>query len=123
MIKTDVETYEKLHLQIKGIYNELGILSKKAPDGAINKFKLKFVNQLIDEANLLLGNEYRPFNDFELFDADDIPSNSDTVFVISQYLKCFERLKNDNVYQKSIHYYWKIENCEDVIKTTAPNLS
>ena len=45
---------KKLHIQIKDMYNELSILSKKSPDGAINKFKLKFINQLIEEANQIL---------------------------------------------------------------------
>ena len=40
MEKKDVERFEKLHIQIKDMYSELSILSKKSPDGAINKFKL-----------------------------------------------------------------------------------
>ena len=122
MKKAEIEVYEKLHLQIKGIYSELGILSKKAPDSAINKFKLKFVNQLISEANLLLGDEYKPFNDFILFDTDDMPSNSDIVLVISQYISCLERMKGDNVYRDLGKYYWKIDNSKDKIETTRPNL-
>lgn len=51
MEKDKIEKFEKLHIQIKDMYNELSILSKKSPDGAINKFKLKFINQLIEEAN------------------------------------------------------------------------
>ena len=42
MEKKDVERFEKLHIQIKDMYSELSILSKKSPDGAINKFKLNF---------------------------------------------------------------------------------
>ena len=54
MEKDKIEKFEKLHIQIKDMYNELSILSKKSPDGAINKFKLKFINQLIEEANQFL---------------------------------------------------------------------
>ena len=46
MKKENIERFEKLHIQIKDIYEELSLLSKKSPDGAINKFKLKFINQL-----------------------------------------------------------------------------
>ena len=42
MKKDEIETFEKLHVQIKDMYAEISILSKKAPDGAMNKFKLKF---------------------------------------------------------------------------------
>lgn len=58
MEKDKIEKFEKLHIQIKDMYNELSILSKKSPDGAINKFKLKFINQLIEEANQFLKGDY-----------------------------------------------------------------
>ena len=64
MKKENIDKFEKLHFQIKNIYSELGILSKKSPDSAINKFKLKFVNQLLTQANTLLDEQYKPFADF-----------------------------------------------------------
>ena len=112
-----------MHIQIKGIYSELGILSKKAPDSAINLFKLKFVNQLLSEANLLLGSGYRPFSDFELFNTDDMPSNSDVVLVISQYIKCLEMLKDNNIVWELGTCYWDIEKSKDKIETAPPNLT
>lgn len=121
MKKEEVESFEKLHIQIKGIYAELGILSKKSPDGVINKFKLKFVNQLLKESNLILGENYRPFSDFDFFNDDDLPTNSDVVLVISQYIKCLERLKNDNTYWDG-SYFWRIENSKISIETTRPDL-
>ena len=95
MEKKDVERFEKLHIQIKDMYSELSILSKKSPDGAINKFKLNFINQLIEEANQLLGKRYMPFSDFQRFQEDDMPFNSDVVLIISQYIKCLEKFKYD----------------------------
>jgi hypothetical protein len=95
MDKTEVEKFRKIYSQITDMYTELGILSKKSPDGRINKFKLKFVNQLIDASNMLLGTSLKPFDDFELFDVDDMPSNSDVVLVLSQYIKCLEKLRDN----------------------------
>ena len=71
MKKENIDKFEKLHFQIKNIYSELGILSKKSPDSAINKFKLKFVNQLLTQANTLLDEQYKPFADFDLFEEED----------------------------------------------------
>lgn len=122
MKKAEIEVYEKLHIQIKEMHMELGVLSKKSPDSAINKFKLKFVNQLLNEANTLLGKKYQPFDDFELFDVDDMPSNSDVVMIISQYIKCLERFKKDNTYLKSCYSYWKIEDMTGEVRTTRPRL-
>ena len=120
MKKENVEIFEKLYIQIKDIHNELSILSKKSPDGAINKFKLKFINQLLSSANGILDDTYKPFNDFTLFQEDDMPTNSDIVLIISQYIKCLDKFKRDNVEIKSGDWYWVIEKGRESIKTTSP---
>lgn len=122
MKKEDIDIFEKLHFQIQDIYSELGILSKKSPDGAINKFKLKFVNQLLDQANYLLEEKYKPFADFNLFQEEDIPTNSDVVLVVSQYIQCLEQLKIDNIKMLSGNWYWIIPNSKEEIKTTHPSI-
>jgi hypothetical protein len=95
-------------------------LSKKSPDGAINKFKLRFINQLIEEANSFLGEFYKPFGDFERFQEDDIPFNSDVVLIVSQYIKCLEKYKYDNVKRMSGSWYWILSDSRDEIKTSSP---
>ena len=120
MEKKDVERFEKLHIQIKDMYSELSILSKKSPDGAINKFKLNFINQLIEEANQLLGKRYMPFSDFQRFQEDDMPFNSDVVLIISQYIKWLEKLKYDNVKRFSGNWYWNLSDTDEEVKTSHP---
>lgn len=120
MEKKNVEKFEKLHIQIKDIYSELSILSKKSPDGAINKFKLKFINQLIEEANLFLSERYKPFNDFEKFEEDDVPFNSDVVLIVSQYIQCLGKFKYDNIKRLSGNWYWSLSDSEEEVKTSRP---
>ena len=120
MEKKDVERFEKLHIQIKDMYSELSILSKKSPDGAINKFKLNFINQLIEEANQLLGKRYMPFSDFQRFQEDDMPFNSDVVLIISQYIKCLEKFKYANVKRLSGNWYWNLSDTDEEVKTSHP---
>jgi len=122
MKKENIEKFEKLHIQIKDIYQELSLLSKKSPDGAINKFKLKFINQLIDESNTLLGERYKPFRDFEKFQEDDMPFNSDVVLIVSQYIECLEKYKYDNIRRILSTWYWIISDSEDKIETSSPKL-
>ncbi len=43
---------------------QIGTLAKKSPNDGLNKFKLKFVNTSLGQANVLLGNEYKPFDEF-----------------------------------------------------------
>ena len=90
------------------IYEEISLLSKKSPNDAVNKFKLKFVNKLLSQSNDYLGEMYKPFDDFDSFDEDDIPQNSDVVFILSQYLQCFEKQRSDNVVIRNGNWFWRV---------------
>jgi hypothetical protein len=113
MNKNDVDVFEKLSGQLISVYEEISLLSKKSPNDAVNKFKLKFVNKLINDSNEFLSDKYRPFDDFEMFDEDDVPQNSDVVFILSQYLQCFEKLRADNVKIVLNSWFWYVEGDED----------
>lgn len=109
MSEIDVSLFEKVQAQMHGIYNEIVSLSKKKPDDPINKFKLKFVNQIVAQANSFLGKENIPFTDFEQFDEDSLPTNSDIVIILSQYLNCLEKLRSDNIKFDFGKWYWIID--------------
>lgn len=120
MKKSDVEVFEKLQPQIIGLYDELSVFSKKSPDGAINKFKLRFINQLLNTSNKILEPKYLPFPDFEIFDEDTLPTNSDAIFIINQYINCLQKFKTDHVKYVSGSWYWILEDSKDLIETTRP---
>ncbi|MEA5469416.1 hypothetical protein [Spirulina sp. 06S082] len=129
MKQKDVDEFEQLFGQLQGVYDELSILSKKSPGDAVNKFKLKFINQLLNQSNEFLGEKYRPFPDFFEFDLDDIPQNSDMVFMLAQYLQCFEKFRADSIMKRGSFWYWAVdaENVEEgdengliYINTTTP---
>ena len=82
MNEETADLFDKTEDQIDGMYDEISILSKKKPDGPINKFKLKLINSLLKQANELMGEHYLPFDDFNEFDEDDIPSASDVVLIL-----------------------------------------
>lgn len=113
MNKSDVDVFEKLSGQLLSVYEEISLLSKKNPNDAVNKFKLKFVNKLIDDSNEFLDAKYRPFDDFENFDEDDVPQNSDVVFILSQYIQCYEKLRADNVVAGVGGWYWQVKGGKD----------
>ncbi|MBK7888524.1 MAG: hypothetical protein IPJ86_14965 [Bacteroidetes bacterium] len=128
MTKEDVNKFEKVQSQIEGLLLEVTNLVKKSPNDAVNKFKLKFINEILIEANAVLGKTYKPLSSFEKFDEDDLPSNSDVSFILSQYLSCFEKLRADNIFRKKEYdgnkyfyeWYWVIGNSESTIKTAPP---
>lgn len=120
MTEEDVNKFEKVQSQIDGLYKEIGILSKKSPNDAVNKFKLKFINQILTEANSLLIDNYKPLDGFDKFEDDDIPSNSDVTMIFEQYLNCFEKLRSDNIKVQSGWWYWLVEGEVSDIRTTKP---
>jgi hypothetical protein len=109
MKRRDVDQFEKLVGQLQSTYDEISLLSKKSPNDAVNKFKLKFINTLLKQANEFLGQKYKPFDYFMEFNEDDVPQNSDVAFILSQYLQCFEKLRADNVIMRSGDWCWAIE--------------
>lgn len=128
MTKEDVSNFEKTQAQLEGLLTEITVLSKKSPNDGVNKFKLKFINEIIITANDILGTVYKPLNSFEQFNDEDLPSNSDVTFILSQYLNCFEKLRADNIkseqlYDGNKYFYewsWVIENAKTRIKTSPP---
>ena len=96
MKEKQVDQFEQIVTRLEGQYTEISILSKGKPNEAINKFKLKFINTVLSSANELLIKEYRPYPDFTVFNEDDMPSNSDVVFILSQYLSSLEKFREDN---------------------------
>jgi hypothetical protein len=123
MNKQQVDTFLKLQSQLKSAYDEITILSKKSPTDVINKFKLKFINSILLRANELLEGNYIPFpEDFSLFDEDDMPNNSDVVFILSHYLTTFEKVRSDNIGIYDFEWYWIIDGSISSQKTNEPTI-
>jgi hypothetical protein len=128
MTNDEIEKLEKIYGQFEGLHKEIGILSKKTPNDAINKFKLSFINTLLAEAHEVLDEKQRPFDGFNSFDEDELPTNSDITMIFEQYLYCFEKLRSDNI--KHIWKYngdkyfekwiWLVDGEESEIQTAPP---
>jgi hypothetical protein len=92
MKKLDDELYNKVYIQLKALHNEISLLSRKSPTEPLNIFKLKLINSVLEAANKLLGEKNKPFEQFIVFNEDDLPNNSDVAMVLSQYLGCMKEL-------------------------------
>ncbi|MEO8854753.1 MAG: hypothetical protein ABI359_13305 [Ginsengibacter sp.] len=125
MTKEQVDIFEKLQAQLGGLHTEITALSKKSQNEALNKFKLKFINQILADANILLDDKYKPFNDFDLFDEIEMPSNSDAAMMLTQYLNCFEKLRADNIKKEDKfpqNWFWIIDGKLSTIRTVMPKI-
>lgn len=128
MNNNEINNFEKTQTQLEGLLTEITILARKSPNDGVNKFKLKFINEIILSGNKILGATYKPLDSFEKFDEDDLPSNSDVTFILSQYLNCFEKLRADNIYIEQkydgnkyiFEWYWVVNKSKSIIKTAPP---
>ena len=116
----DADLFDTLEDQMSAMYDEMGLLSKKKPDGPVNKFKLKFINDVLKKVNKIIGAEYMPFGDFNSFDEDALPTASDVVFILSQYLKSMDKFRYDNTYKRSGTYYWCLRGNASEKETRRP---
>ena len=120
----NVEHFLRLQPKVKSIYEEVALLSKKNPNDVVNKFKLSLINALLAQANEILGDAYKPFSEFDLFDKDELPTTSDVVFVLSPYLGALERLRCDNIEGEFNSWYWVIDGDEGhELATARPSTS
>ena len=82
--QAEVDTYEMLHPMLEKIAFEVRELSKKKQDGVLNELKVKMINRVLTQIKDLLKNE--PSVQFlDLLDTDILPTNSDSILIISQY--------------------------------------
>ena len=104
----EIDEFLKLLIQMEKLLRDFTDLSKKKADGPVNKFKLGFVNTLLQQANAILTKASRPFEAFDIFDEDNLPTNSDVVLVLSQYLACLKKHGRDNTTYDDYTHYWLI---------------
>lgn len=99
-----VELYSTIDPLLSSAFTEIKELSKKKQDEELNIKKVKMVNRLLEKAKQVLCNELT-VEYLELLDEDDLPTNSDAVLTMSQYIAAFNKFRRD-------HYHldgWDIE--------------
>lgn len=107
----EADLFDTSEDQIRAMYDEIGLLSKKKPDGPVNKFKLKFINDVLKKVNKIMGVKYMPLDDFNTFDEDALPSVSDVVFILSQYMQSMDKFRFDNTFLDKATYdqHWYLQ--------------
>lgn len=119
--KEDISEFEKLEQQLHSFLSEISELSKKKPNDPLNKFKLKFINVTLSKLNSILKDD-RPFPDFEQFDIDDLPTNSDVLVILSQYEVAKYRLRTAHTEKAKNDYnwYWVVRGKLSDVETEEP---
>ena len=110
-----VNQFEMLFPMVNSDLNEIRELSKKKQDEPLNKFKVRTINKKLEQVKVLLFDQ--PTSEFlELLDEDTLPSNSDAVLMVSQFIQALEQFKRkyytrDNPDIEFLaEYSWKTKN-------------
>jgi hypothetical protein len=119
--KEDIFEFEKLEQQLYSFHAEISELSRKKPNDALNKFKLQLINATLTGLNALLG-DHRPFDDFEKFDVDDLPTNSDVVVILGQYAGAAYNFRREHTQLVSFDdWRWVIRGKASDLETKSPD--
>ena len=85
--------HEELNPLLQAMYREFADLSKKKPDGVLNKNKIQMVNRLLKEILELLEDEPN-IRFLDLLDEEEIPQYSDVVLILSQYSAAMKQFRD-----------------------------
>ena len=86
------ENHEDLMPLLNSMFLQFQELSKKKPDGVLNKRKVEVVNRLLREIyGIIEGESTSAYLD--LLDEDELPQNSDVVLMLGQVAAAMETFK------------------------------
>ena len=88
-------THETTTPMLEAMYAEFKEISKKKPDSAINKSKIKIVNRLLEEVRTVLSEE-ASISFLDLLDEDDVPQASDVTLILSQYVAAMKAFRENH---------------------------
>ena len=115
-----ITSLETIISKLDGLHDEFTNLSKKSPDGTVNKFKAGIVNQVLAIANAILGERRLPIAGFSQLDLDSLPTNSDATLVLSQYIGAIEVYRCEHIYQNYSSWYYLCSEQGVEVKTAPP---
>ena len=110
MTTTDeqVKLYLTINPLLKSAFDEVKEFSKKKQDEELNIKKVKMINRLLEKAKEILKDE--PTVDYlELLDEDELPTNSDAVLTMSQFISAMNKFHEDHYHYENNLLSWDNE--------------
>ncbi|MEQ3637205.1 hypothetical protein [Alcanivorax sp.] len=95
-------THDTMTPLLQAMYTEFKELSKKKPDSAVSKSKIKIVNRLLERVKTVLSDE-ESIEFLDMLDEDDVPQASDVTLILSQYVAAMDAFRGK-------HYGWDGSN-------------
>ncbi len=92
--KEKSKIYETTAPLLDSLYQEIQTLSKKKPEGTLNKRKVSLINRLLSDVKNLLSEE-QDDKYLDLLNDEDLPQYSDVVLILSQFSAAMNRFKSN----------------------------
>ncbi|MDR2315010.1 MAG: hypothetical protein LBF06_01355 [Pseudomonas sp.] len=102
------QTHDTVMPLLQAMYAEFKELSKKKPDAAVSKSKIKIVNRLLEKARFVLSDE-ESIEFLDLLDEDDVPQVSDVTLILSQYVAGMTAFHTSHYGWNGVKHLWYIE--------------
>lgn len=102
------QTHDTMMPLLQAMYAEFKELSKKKPDAAVSKSKIKIVNRLLDKVRFVLSDE-ESIEFLDLLDEDDVPQVSDGTLILSQYVAAMAAFHTSHYGWNGETHLWYIE--------------
>lgn len=103
-----VESYLTISPLLEAAFDEVKEFSKKKQDEVLNVKKVGIINKLLEKAKEILKDE--PTVAFlELLDEDILPTNSDAVLIMSQYISAMKKFHKDHYHSGNGSSSWDNE--------------
>ena len=93
--KEQVELYSTIQPLLSAAFDEVKEFSRKKQDEPLNIKKVRIINHILEKAQEVLKNE-KTVEYLELLDEDELPSNSDAVLTMSQYMAAMNKFYRDH---------------------------
>jgi hypothetical protein len=88
-----VKQWETTYPMLISLYNEIQILSKKKPDGHLNKTKIALINNVLADCLVVLHDE-PTIKYLQLLDEELVPQYSDVMLMVSQVKAAMDSYKS-----------------------------
>lgn len=106
--QTKAQMHDAMTPLIKSMYSEFKEISKKKPESAVSKNKIKIANRLLERLRIILADE-DTIEFLDILDEDDVPQISDVTLILSQYVASLEAFRSKYFGWNGTEYTWYIE--------------
>lgn len=102
------QTHDNMTPLLEAMYAEFKEISKKKPDSAVSKSKIKIVNRLLEKVRTVLSDE-ESIGFLDVLDEDEVPQASDVTLILSQYVASMNAFRAKHYGWDGSNHTWFIE--------------